>query len=110
MKETAAAIRKDVGTPSILINNAGIATAHTILDTSDEYLEKVFRVNLLSHWITIKEFLPGMLEAKKGHIVAIASMASYFVCASLTDYAATKAGVLALHEGMLYARTAATAY
>lgn len=99
VSETAAAIRTDVGTPSILINNAGIATAHTILDTSEEFLEKLFRVNLLSHWITIKEFLPAMLDAKKGHIVSIASMASYFSCCGLVDYAATKAGVLTLHEG-----------
>ena len=41
-----------------------------------------------------------MLEAKKGHIIGIASMASYFTCAGLTDYCATKHGVLALHEGM----------
>ena len=82
-----------------MINNAGIATAHTILDTSEEFLEKLFRVNLFSHWITIKEFLPAMLDAKKGHIVSIASMASYFSGCGLVDYAATKAGVLALHEG-----------
>jgi all-trans-retinol dehydrogenase (NAD+) len=42
-----------------------------------------------------------MLDAKKGHIVSIASMASYFSCCGLVDYAATKAGVLALHEGTL---------
>jgi all-trans-retinol dehydrogenase (NAD+) len=101
VSEIASAIRRDIGAPSILINNAGIATAHTILDSSEEYLEKIFRVNLLSHWITIKEFLPAMLEARKGHIVSIASMASYFTCAGLVDYAATKAGVLALHEGRL---------
>jgi all-trans-retinol dehydrogenase (NAD+) len=100
VSETAAAIRRDVGTPSILINNAGVAKPHNILDTSEEFLEKVFRVNLLSHWITIKEFLPAMLDARKGHIVSIASMASYSSCAGLVDYAATKAGVLALHEGM----------
>jgi NAD(P)-dependent dehydrogenase (short-subunit alcohol dehydrogenase family) len=40
-----------------------------------------------------------MLDAKKGHIVSIAGMASYFTCCGLVDYAATKAGVLALHEG-----------
>jgi len=40
-----------------------------------------------------------MLDAKKGHIVSIASMASYVSCCGLVDYAATKAGVLALHEG-----------
>lgn len=70
VSETASAIRRDVGTPSILVNNAGIATAHNILDTSEESLEKVFRVNLLSHWTTIKEFLPAMLEAQKGRELA----------------------------------------
>ncbi|KAJ9649696.1 hypothetical protein H2199_000475 [Coniosporium tulheliwenetii] len=98
--ETAAAIRRDVGIPTILINNAGIAHAHTILDTSEEYLEKIFRVNLLSHFTLIKEFLPGMMDLQKGHIVSIASMASYFSGASIVDYCCTKAGVLALHEGM----------
>ena len=66
VSETAAAIRRDVGPPSILVNNAGIAATHNILDTSEDFLEKLFRVNLLSHWITIKEFLPAMLEAQKG--------------------------------------------
>jgi all-trans-retinol dehydrogenase (NAD+) len=90
----------DVGAPSILINNAGIATAHTILDSSEQSLEKIFRINLMSNWITIKEFLLAMLEARNGHIVSMASMASYFTCAGLVDYAAIKAGMLALHEGM----------
>lgn len=98
--ETASNIRSQVGPPSILINNAGIATAHTILETSEEYLEKIFRVNLLSHFTLIKEFLPSMLERRKGHIISIASMASYFVGSGLVDYSATKAGVLALHEGL----------
>lgn len=38
------------GVVTILINNAGIATSHTLLDTTPEYLEKVFRVNVFSHW------------------------------------------------------------
>ena len=41
-----------------------------------------------------------MLEAKKGHIIGIASMASYLAPAGMADYAATKAAVLALHEGI----------
>jgi all-trans-retinol dehydrogenase (NAD+) len=101
VSETASRIREEVGVPTILINNAGVATAHTILETSEEWLEKIFRVNLMSHFTLIKEFLPGMLQQKKGHIVAIASMASYFSGASLVDYCCTKAGVLALHEGTL---------
>ena len=41
-----------------------------------------------------------MLEARKGHIVTIASLASYVVTPGLVDYCASKAAVLALHEGL----------
>ncbi|EOD48821.1 putative short-chain dehydrogenase reductase protein [Neofusicoccum parvum UCRNP2] len=76
-------IRADCGDPTVLINNAGIAHEHTILDGSDEYDERLFRVNVLSHFTLIREFLPGMLSQKKGHIVTVASMASYYSCAGL---------------------------
>ncbi|GME26202.1 Short-chain dehydrogenase/reductase SDR [Neofusicoccum parvum] len=98
--ETAAMIRADCGDPTVLINNAGIAHGHTILDGSDEYDERLFRVNVLSHFTLIREFLPGMLSQKKGHIVTVASMASYYSCAGLVNYCASKHAVLSLHEGL----------
>lgn len=97
--ETADAIRRDIGDPSILVNNAGMAKFNKILEVEDEYLEKLFKVNVISHFILIKEFLPTMLKQKKGHIVTIASIGSYFTGPALVDYCATKASVLALHEG-----------
>jgi len=66
---------------------------------SDEWLDKIFRVNLMSHFSLIREFLPAMLEMRKGHIVSMASMATYICSANMVDYGAAKAGVLALHEG-----------
>ena len=93
-------VKRNIGHPSILINNAGIAPAHYILDTPDEYLQKIFRVNLLSHWATTREFLPSMISQNKGHIVTVASMASFATLATSVDYSATKAGALAFHEGL----------
>lgn len=97
--ETASMIRADCGDPTVLINNAGIAHQHSILESSDEFDERLFRVNLLSHFTLIREFLPAMLAQKKGHIVTVASMASHVCGAGLVGYSASKAGVLALHEG-----------
>ena len=77
VKQAAAEIKKTMGSPSILINNAGIGKPKSILETSPEFLNKIFGVNLLSHWYTIQAFLPDMIKAKKGHIVSIASMASF---------------------------------
>ncbi|EKG17194.1 Short-chain dehydrogenase/reductase SDR [Macrophomina phaseolina MS6] len=98
--ETAAMIRADCGDPTVLINNAGVAHAHTVLEGSDEYDERLFRVNVLSHFTLVREFLPGMLAQKKGHIVTVASMASYSSVSGLVNYAASKAAVLSLHEGL----------
>jgi len=79
VKEVAKQIQEQVGHPSILINNAGIASAHTILETPPAFLRKIFDVNLLSHYYLIQAFLPHMIEQNKGHVVTIASMASFTV-------------------------------
>ncbi|KAJ4378651.1 hypothetical protein N0V86_005521 [Didymella sp. IMI 355093] len=100
VEAAAHAIRNDLGTPSILVNNAGILSAHTILSTPPEYLRKIFDVNVLSHWTTAQAFLPGMIAANKGHVVTVASAASYVSVAGMADYCATKAAVLAFHEAL----------
>lgn len=95
------AIKNRHGNPTVLINNAGIANGltNTVMNTNTQKLEKIFNVNLLSHFVLIREFLPGMLEARKGHVVTMASAASFNGHAGLVDYCCTKAGALALHEG-----------
>lgn len=99
--ETAAAIRKTLGHPSILVNNAGIATPHSIVETPHGYLQKIVGVNLMALWITTKEFLPNMIIKNKGHIVTIASLASFTGMPLVADYAATKAGALSFHESLV---------
>lgn len=99
---TAEQIKATLGAPTILINNAGILEAHTILNTSDEFLRKIFDVNVLSNWYTVKAFLPDMVRQNKGHIVTVASMASFVGLASMGDYSATKAAILSFHEGPLF--------
>ncbi|KAH6633390.1 hypothetical protein C7974DRAFT_170488 [Boeremia exigua] len=94
------AVRSDLGPPSILINNAGIGNAYTILEIPTEALRKLFDINLISQWSTIQEFLPDMIARKKGHIMSVASLASFVALAGAVDYSATKAALLALHEGL----------
>lgn len=96
----AEAVRSDLGPPSILINNAGIGNAYTILDIPTQALRSMFDINLISHWSTIQEFLPDMIARKKGHIMSVASLASFVALAGAVDYSATKAALLALHEGL----------
>jgi all-trans-retinol dehydrogenase (NAD+) len=94
------AIRSDLGSPSILVNNAGIGNAYTILDIPQESLKKMIDINLVSHWSTVQEFLPDMLARKKGHIMSVASLASFVALAGAVDYSCTKAALLSFHEGL----------
>jgi short-subunit dehydrogenase len=98
--QAAESIRSDLGSPSILINNAGIGNAWTILDIPPENLKRLFEINLLSHWSAVQEFLPDMLAKKKGHIMGVASLASFVALAGAVDYSCTKAALLAFYEGL----------
>ena len=100
IEEAAETVHQSVGHPSILVNNAGMGNFESILDITDEQLKKIFNVNLLSHWTATKQFLPDMVKKNKGHIVTIASVASFAAIPRLVDYAATKAGAMAFHEGL----------
>jgi len=91
-------IQSKFGFVSILINNAGIGTIDAIVDTSPTALQKIFGVNILSHFYLCKAFLPEMAARNKGHIISIASTASFITVPGMADYCATKAGVLAFHE------------
>ncbi|KAI0487503.1 hypothetical protein F4859DRAFT_465234 [Xylaria cf. heliscus] len=98
--EAADSIRREIGHPSILINNAGITSPSTILKMSESFLRKIFGVNTLSHWFTTQQFLPHMIETNKGHIVTVASIASFVALPTAADYSATKAAAHAFHEAL----------
>jgi all-trans-retinol dehydrogenase (NAD+) len=100
IRESAQRVREDVGHPTVLVNNAGIGTTKTILDSTEESIRGTFNVNILAHFLLVREFLPHMIEQNHGHIVTIASMASFVVHAGNVAYASTKAAALAFHEGL----------
>lgn len=75
------------------------ATKGTILEADSKSTEAIFKINIASHFILIKEFLPAMLRANKGHVVTIASMASFMAAPGLVDYCCTKVAALYLNDG-----------
>lgn len=94
-------MRSELGSPSVLVNNAGIGNAQNILEATPESLHATFDINVISHWFTIQEFLPDMMKQRKGHIMSVASLASFVSPAGMVDYACSKAALLALHEGLI---------
>ncbi|KAH8585598.1 hypothetical protein B0O99DRAFT_530415 [Bisporella sp. PMI_857] len=100
LENVAQKIRSDHGDPTVLVNNAGIMQLSTILDESEDEIRRVFNVNLIAHFLLIKEFLPAMIKRNHGHVMTIASMASFITGVQNVDYCCTKAGALAFHEGL----------
>ncbi|KIW00129.1 hypothetical protein, variant [Verruconis gallopava] len=94
------AIKEEHGEATVLVNNAGIGIGKTVLETTNAESERLFKVNLISHFVLIREFLPGMLKKRKGHIVTIASMASFVAAPGLLDYCCSKVGALYVSEGI----------
>ncbi|KAK6359028.1 hypothetical protein TWF696_000199 [Orbilia brochopaga] len=98
LSDVASEIRKAHGDPTVLVLNAGIVNAEPLLSIPLSRTQKLLNINLTSHFAMLHEFLPSMIAANHGHVVQIASMCSYLSICGLSDYCASKAGVLALHE------------
>ncbi|KAJ8503171.1 hypothetical protein ONZ45_g11094 [Pleurotus djamor] len=95
-------IIEEIGQPTVLINNAGVVQGKLILDLSPEDIRQTFDVNTLAHFWTLKAFLPGMIEAKTGHIVTMSSVMGIVGSAQMSDYCASKAALTLLHESLRY--------
>ncbi|KAI9676598.1 MAG: hypothetical protein M1822_008312 [Bathelium mastoideum] len=101
IESVAKKINTELGTPTILINNAGIVNGKKMLDLSSAEIERNFRVNLLPHFHTIQTFLPDMLQSETGGvIVTIASVLAYLGASRLSDYTAAKSGLIAMHASL----------
>lgn len=93
-------IRNEHGDPTVLINNAGVGNGVPLMELAQKRLQHIFAVNIVAPILLVKEFLPSMIKHNHGHIVNLASLASFSVQASNVDYCCTKAAILALHEGL----------
>lgn len=98
--EAASSIRSTLGNPTVLVNNAGVARGKTILDSTEKDINLTFRVNSMSHYYLVQQFLPHMIKNNHGMVVTVASLAAYLTAPSMVDYASSKAAALAFHEGL----------
>ncbi len=98
--EAAAKVREKWGGVDVLVNNAGIVSGSTFLETSDEKIEKTMSINVLSNFWTLKAFLPAMIESDRGHVVTVSSAAGIIGVTGLADYSASKFAVFGLHEAI----------
>lgn len=85
----------------VAVANAGIAqsTVATVRGIGSEEWERVFEVDMLGVWHTVRAVLPQIVE-RKGHVVVIGSVYSFVNGILNSPYAVAKAGVEALGRGL----------
>ena len=84
----------------VLVNNAGIGWLGRVEDMTADDVRGVVDLNLLALIDLTRRLLPAMLERGVGHVVNVASVASWLAFPPLTVYAATKFGVQGFSEGL----------
>ena len=89
-----------LGAIQILVNNAGIAVSAKLADTDDALWARHLDVNLTGAFYTSRAVLPGMLAARWGRIVNIASTAARQGFPYVAAYVASKHGLLGLTRAL----------
>jgi len=91
----------EIGTPDILINNAGIARPGRFLEADDADTDQVFSVNQSSVWKISQQVCAEMIKAgKAGSVINIASILGLDVMPGVSSYAVSKAAVVQMTKLM----------
>jgi len=99
-EEVVKAVLADFGSIDILVNNAGITKDGLMLRMSEQQWDAVINVNLKSAFNFIHACAPIMMRQRGGSIINMASVVGVHGNAGQSNYAASKAGLIALAKSI----------
>jgi len=88
------------GAVTILVNNAGITRDNLLLRMKPGEWDEIMNTNLGSVYRLSKAVLRGMMKARRGRIISIASVVGVMGNAGQTNYAAAKAGIIGFSKSL----------
>ena len=88
------------GAPTVLVNNAGITRDNLLLRMKEEEWNDIVATNLGSVFRLSKGVVRGMMKARRGRIISIASVVGVMGNAGQTNYAAAKAGIIGFSKSL----------
>ena len=94
IKSVLGEISAEAGAPTILVNNAGVTRDQLLMRMSEDDWTTVLDTNLRSVYRLSKACLRGMMKAREGRIISIASVIGAMGNAGQANYAASKAGMI----------------
>lgn len=98
--EVLKAIADEYGVPAVLVNNAGITRDNLLMRMKEDEWDDIINTNLTSIFRMSKAVLRGMMKARTGRIINIASVVGSTGNAGQANYAAAKAGMLGFTKSM----------
>lgn len=87
-------------TIDILVNNAGILASALLTTMTYDQWDRVIKTNLYGVFFVTKEILPAMISHKYGRIINISSIAATLGDWGMTNYGASKAGILGFTKSL----------
>jgi len=93
-------VKEDFGAIDILVNNAGITKDGLMLRMTEQQWDAVIGVNLKSAFNFIHAVVPVMMRQRGGSIINMASVVGVHGNAGQANYAASKAGMIALAKSI----------
>jgi 3-oxoacyl-[acyl-carrier protein] reductase len=95
-----AMVRQRFGKTDIVVNNAGIGSDRRIDELDFEQWKHTFSINLYSHFLSAKQFVPQMRHNNWGRFVNISSNSIGIAIPGMSHYMASKMGVIGFVRGL----------
>ena len=92
--------KEALGTPTILVNNAGMGHQGLIHEMPVEEWREMFDINVHGLFYCIKVSVPGMIEQDGGHIVNVSSIAGTNGVKTMSGYVGTKHAVTGISHSI----------
>jgi 3-oxoacyl-[acyl-carrier protein] reductase len=99
-EEVVKKVHEDFGSIDVLVNNAGITKDGLMMRMSEQQWDAVIAVNLKSAFNFIHACTPIMMRQRSGSIINMASVVGVHGNAGQSNYAASKAGMIALAKSV----------
>lgn len=100
VKALFAQVQADLGPVDILVNNAGITRDKLVMGMPEKDFDDVIDVNLKGTYNMIRHACRGMIRARGGRIINVASVAGIMGNAGQANYAASKAGIIGMTKSV----------
>lgn len=94
VEAAAALVARDLGTPTVLVPNAGVVHRAPVHTMSEAEWDAVLDVNLKGTFLVARAFLPRMLDVGRGRVVAVSSISATLGTARQSAYCAAKWGTV----------------